>query len=81
MERRKVKLRDNKKKNGMQSLITELGLAPYVPLTVWKKINGAAGEKKIGYGVKMLVYNHTVTQQTPFLRSKKGKWRRRQKKK
>ena len=37
-------------------------------------------KKKIGYGVKMLVYNHTVTQQTLFLRSKKGKWRRRQKK-
>ena len=58
-------------KNGMQSLITELGLAPYVPLTVWKKINGAAGEKKIGYGVKMLVYNHTVTQQTLFCGAKK----------
>ena len=36
-----------------------------------KKINGAAGEKKIGYGVKMLVYNHTVTQQTLFCGAKK----------
>ena len=38
---------------------------------MWKKINGAAGEKKIGYGVKMLVYNHTVTQQTLFCGAKK----------
>ena len=36
-----------------------------------KKINGAAGEKKIGYGVKMLVYNHTATQQTLFCGAKK----------
>ena len=36
-------------------------------------------KKKIGYGVKMLVYNHSHST-NPFLRSKKGKWRRRQKK-
>ena len=28
-------------------------------------------KKKIGYGVKMLVYNHTVTQQTLFCGAKK----------
>ena len=67
-------------KNGMESLITELGLAPYVPLTVWEKINGAAGEKKNRVRCKnagLQPHSHSTN---PFLRSKKGKWRRRQKK-
>ena len=71
VERRKVNLRDNKKKRNAIPYYGAWSCTLRSTNRMEKKINGAAGEKKIGYGVKMLVYNHTVTQQTLFCGAKK----------